>query len=272
MTRGLRTLASLPVLLAVACVQPAPATLDLPPRPSDAVSGSEFAASIEGLDLESRDDRIVEEILGGNVPDFLRRLATVRAGVGESTIEFLVTPDYLAVGSESDYLLVPMSPRAAQRLADRLHMSLPTARMVDTIWAAADVKMSPAPIPPSPAMTKVPVFLQHSDAVRSQRRESGEPMGSLVGGHKKDVVVTRSLRANPGRVAIYGWHRTDGTPIQPLYLGHTEDWVDYSHGIRLVARTVRVSGRAMDLWAVLRDPSLAAPISHEGAFLDEPAY
>lgn len=246
--------------------------LGLPPRPPDAPVGSDFARSVEGLDLEVRDERIVAEILAGNVPDWLRELRPARIeGEAGNVVELHVTPDYLAVGSASDYLLVPMTPRAAQRIADSLGMSLPTPKIVDAIWRHAALRLTPDPIPPSPAMTTVPVFLRHSDAVRAARREAEVSAGSLAAGHKKDVVVCAALAANPGRVAIYGWHEPDGEPIQPLYLGHTDDWVDYSHGIRLVSRAVLVDGEPLDLWEVLRDPALAQLLSGEGP-IDEPRY
>lgn len=58
----------------------------------------------------------------------------------------------------------------------------------------------------------------------------------------------------PNRVAIYGWHKMDGKPIQPLYTGHVNWYVDYSHGIRLVYRKIRIDGRWMDYTEVLQHP------------------
>jgi len=208
--------------------------LELPPRPPGAPSGSEFAATIRGLSLEAREERIVAEVLRGNVPGWLRALVPICAVEAGEAVELWVTPDYLAVGSAEDHLYVPMTPQSALRIADDLTMSLPTPEIVDAIWASAEVKLSPAPIPPSPEMTTVPVFLRHSNIVRAQRAEAAAPAGVLTAGHKKDVVDSPGLASNPGRVAIYGWHEPDGWPIQPLYLGHTDDWVDYSHGVRLV--------------------------------------
>ena len=49
---------------------------------------------------------------------------------------FFVAPDYLAVGTDEDYLLTPMTPMIAQRIADRLGCTLPTRKMVDDIYAA----------------------------------------------------------------------------------------------------------------------------------------
>jgi len=58
-------------------------------------------------------------------------------------------------------------------------------------------------------MTSVPVFYDHNLTIHAQRAAylPSHPLRALVGGHKKDVVVTPRLAANPGHVAIYGWHR-----------------------------------------------------------------
>jgi len=136
--------------------------------------------------------------------------------------------------------------------------------MVDAVWATADVRLEPLPIPPSPEMTTVPVFEAHGRMVATQWRDVSAPRGSLVSGHKKDVVITTALASLPSRVAIYGWHRLTGEPIQPLYTGHSEHWVDYSHGIRLVLREMTIDGTRRDLSEVLGDPGLAPLLSDEG--------
>ncbi|MBK8139831.1 MAG: hypothetical protein IPK57_01610 [Chitinophagaceae bacterium] len=48
----------------------------------------------------------------------------------------------------------------------------------------------------------------------------------------------------------------NGKPIQPLYTGHINWWVDYSQGIRLVYRQLKVEGKWMDYTVVLKDPVL----------------
>ena len=118
--------------------------------------------------------------------------------------------------------------------------------MVEAIWRAAPLKLEPVPIMPSKAMTTVPVFSQHTMMVREQRDGArvAYPFGTLVAGHKKDVVITPRLETTPDRVAIYGWQRKDGAVIQPLYLGHAATWADYSHGVRLVKRAMTVGGVA----------------------------
>jgi hypothetical protein len=100
--------------------------------------------------------------------------------------------------------------------------------------------------------------------VSAQRAILGEPLGALIAGHKKDLVITNRLWDNLARVAIYGWHRTDGRPIQPLSTVHGERYADYSHGVRLVSETAYVDGRATPLLDLLQDPQLSSALSDEG--------
>ncbi|MSU51346.1 MAG: hypothetical protein EXS37_20040 [Opitutus sp.] len=249
-------------VLGAACPAIADPGISLPPRPGNAPAGREVVARIASLDAAAREAVIVAEVKLGNVPDFWRRFVEVKLG----DASFLVAPDYLAIGSDHDYFLAPLSPAAAQAIADHTGCVLPTRKMVDAIYHAAPVKLPPLPIPPSAAMTSVAVFAEHNARVGEQRRAVGteHPAGALVAGHKKDVVLSPLLATKPDKVAIYGWHRPDGSAIQPLYLGHAATWVDYSHGIRLVRREITLRGAATTVDAVLADPALCAVLSDEG--------
>src|SRR5690606_20924745 len=138
--------------------------------------------------------------------------------------------------------------------------------------AAADAKMHPQPIPPSPEMITVPVFAHHNALVRAQRDASTNtrPLGALVAGHKKDVIISARIYTNFATaitkpVVIYGWHYPTGSPIQPLYNGHEETYADYSHGIRLVQMAMTANGVATSVTNVLTNPSLAPLLSDDGA-------
>ena len=76
-------------------------------------------------------------------------------------------------------------------------------------------------------------------------------------------------------MAIYGWHKLDGKPIQPLTIVHKETYVDYSHGVRLVRSEMSVDGKTMSVQRVLRDANFCGLLSDEGpiensAYLVEP--
>jgi hypothetical protein len=244
--------------------------LPLPPRATDAPDGDEFAKKISTLDLAQRDAAIADQFLAGNAPDFLRKFCAVAitnfADGKTNTATFFAAPDYLAVGSDENYFLAPISPSTAQQIAGKLNCVLPTRKMVDAIYAAAEVKLAPSPIPPSAAMTTVPVFAQHNETIRAQRLTltNARPLGALVAGHKKDVVISARLAGVTNKVAIYGWHQTNGVAIQPLYWGHVSWWVDYSQCIRLVSQTMLVNDEEKSVAEVLADPKLCGLISDEG--------
>ena len=248
--------------------------LPLPPRDTNAPAGVAFARQIAALDLAPRNQAIAAEFLAGNVPAFFRKFCPVTvtnvAGGATNVATFFAAPDYLAIGSDEDYFLAPVAPDTAQRIADQLDCLLPTRKMVDAIYAAAEVKLAPAPIPPSAAMTTVAVFAQHNQTVRDQRMAlaAAHPLGVLVAGDKKDVVVSARLAGVTNKVAIYGWHQTNGVPIQPLYLGHVWAWVDYSQGTRLVLQSVLVNGEKKSVAEVLADPRLCGLLSDEGVILN----
>jgi len=246
--------------------------LPLPPRPAGAPDGDAFSQKISVLDLGARDHEIAGAFLAGNAPDFFRKfcpvtVTNVSPDDGTTNIAtFFAAPDYLAIGSDTNYFFSPISPDTAQVIADRLDCTLPTRSMVNAIYAAARVQLEPFPIPPSAAMTTVPVFVEHNKTVWAQRMAMTNqfPLGDLVAGDKKDVVISRRLAVATNNVAIYGWHRPNGIAIQPLYLGHAWWWVDYSQGVRLVSRTMLVNGKATSVGDVLADPKLCGLISDEG--------
>ena len=175
------------VLLCLACDPGADAPLlDLPDRPDDAPGGAQVARDIRTLDLEAREERIYTEVAQGNVPTWLRQLGQVRL-TGEvdgrkHQVTLWVTTDYLAVGSDSDYFLIPLSPQMAQRIADLVGGSLPTPRIVDAVWASAGRHLAPIRIGPNEFMTTVRYFLRHDRLVRAQRMLHGVPPGVLVAG------------------------------------------------------------------------------------------
>lgn len=257
-------------------------TLPLPPRPSNALSGSAFVNVIWSMPREQREEQIYLQVMSGNVPDFMRQLksVTTSSNIGGTnyTATYFVIPEYLAVGSDSNYFLTPMTPLLAQRICNSLNCTLPTKKMVDQIYSGAPCKLRPQPIPPTPQMTTVPVFAQHNDSVKSIRFPviPQYPLGTLVGGTKKDVIISNRIYQNlnpnvPKPVVIYGWHQLNGTPIQPVYNGHEETYVDYSHGIRLVLDSVVVNGISKTFAQLLADPILCVLVSDEGTIL-KPYY
>ena len=100
--------------------------------------------------------------------------------------------------------------------------------------------------------------------IEAQARTLGVTRGTLVAGHKKDVVISNLLARTPGRIAIYGWHRPGGAPIQPLSTVHGACYEDYSHGIRLMSDVAWQEGTFRPIREILQDPAAVAVLSDEG--------
>jgi hypothetical protein len=246
---------------------PAELVASIPPRAALAPTGSQLVARLSSVSRAQRSREFVEQILRGNIPDALRRLRPVEttapgpAGAPVHAVVW-VMPDYLAVGSDEDFVRVPLGLEAALTVAKRFGFTLPTRKIVNTIHLQAQAKLDPMPMPAGDAMTSVAYLWAHNQTVSGQQR--GLPPGTLVSGTKKDVVITPRLAWFPGRVAIYGWLRPDGEAIQPLSTVHGARYADYSHGIRLVSDTIFVDGEPRSVFDVLEDPARVGLLSDEG--------
>jgi hypothetical protein len=248
----------------------------IPERPSQAAEGAQFARSIEHLGGAEREAAIRRELLAGNMPSFLRSLVPIRlsgrtAGGRIAHILLCVAPDYLAIGSDADFLYVPMRLTTALQIAQRLGFMLPTPRIVDAIYAQASVHLAPQPLPASESMRSSAYYRDHNALIEQQRAALGTAPGALTAGEKKDLVLTNRLWRFPDRVAIYGWHRAAGDPIQPLSTVHGWRYADYSHGARLISTRAWVDGIPRSLSELLQDRQLAGLISSEGVIANLPA-
>jgi hypothetical protein len=251
--------------------------LKLPQRSVDSIGGAAFVDRLQTLDLEQREAAILREITSGNFPEFLRRLKSVpipgkvRGPNGgterEVTASLQVMPDYLAVGSDADFVRIPVTPQTAQQIADRFGCILPTRKMADAIDQHAELHLQPHPL--TKDRESVATFLAHHRIIEQQR--AGKALGLLTIGTKKDIVLSPRIFERPNRLAIYGWRQLDRKPIQPLTIVHSDRYVDYSHGARLLLNAVEIDGQITKLTDVLADPNRCGLVSDEGP-MNPPAY
>jgi hypothetical protein len=241
----------------------------IPARQGTDLSASDVVRRMDGLSETDREGFIAEQLLRGNVPAFLRRAAAVTLSGALASgrivrITVCVLPDYLALGSDRDFLLVPLRLATALTVASFYGFVLPTRKIVDAIYQQAKVRLVPQPLPAADQMRSTGYYWRHNQAIQQQRASLGLPLGMLTAGHKKDLVITDRLWRNPERVAIYGWHQSSNKPIQPLSLVHGAQYADYSHGVRLVSTMAYVDGVAKPILEILEDPQLAPLLSDEG--------
>ena len=219
--------------------------------------------NLSHLNVRQREDSLVTFMSNGFMPAYNFRFKKVsyehKSASGKKyKISYWVSPDYLSIGSDDNFVRMPPTPQAVQTLADQFGCVLPTTKMVDYIYESANIKLPPIPL--TEHRDSLPTFIKHHNLI--QKQLNGKiPLG-IVAGIKKDVVQSIAVVNNPkpNRVAIYGWHKLDGKPIQPLYTGHVDWYVDYSHGIRLVYEKMLINNKVYFVKDVLNIPELARSI------------
>ena len=291
----------------------------IPPRPGDALSGTRIMETVQSMlgdvqsiskeELVRRRARVerffLEQVEAGNVPDFMRpenwREVSVETTAGGRRIEATVRvcPDYLAIGSNSDFVRIPLNPLTAQRIADRFGLSLPTPRLVDVIDTEAkrtsstdkDGKPHTGMIPfiaaPSVARrvtdpsTGRPAserwnnqrygnyegrWMLSAEFMREQSRMIDEAVASagnppFRSGHRKDVVYDPLAlqRAGEGGKPVVIYR----PGIQPLSNIHNELYSDYSHGIRFLDSSVRLRITEADGRRSEERMSMQAVLNHQ---------
>jgi hypothetical protein len=249
----------------------------IPPRSTAAPTGSAFLSATRKASLDEREKLLVSEILAGNVPDFLRSFVDVPMSSAHHRAVVCVLPDYLALGRDDDFFRVPLRPAASQEIATAFGCLLPTRKTVLAVFAAGThvgfkgQRKRAACVD----MDCNECFAQFHRAIESGRQAAGAPLGVLVAGHMKDVIVTNAIHRNVVRgrrpVMIFGaWYAGEKQPIQPAVPVHDARYVDYSHGARLVSETVTVDGVERPLDGALADPSLVGLFAD--AVIPDPRY
>lgn len=251
----MRYLAVLVFILCITSCNSRYSYLKIATPPAVQMGGSVFYKTIAASEWKERESLAVKQILSGNIPSFLKKFISITSVITDSTgnkhtAVLYVAPDYLSIGTDEDWARVPLTPMAAQKIADSFNCFLPTKKIVDLVYENALIKLEPVPM--FAYRDSSVTMWQHHLIIEGQRKNKKR----LIAGIKKDVVISGKISrdARPNREAIYGWHQLNGKPIQPLYTGHVNWWVDYSHGIRLIYRKIKVDGKEMDYTAVLQHP------------------
>ncbi len=239
--------------------------LDLPPRSNNAETGSQFCERVAKLEHREREKEVVKSILSGNVPMKSRDMAGIKvslSGKDELTghATYYVMRDYMAIGSDEDYVRMPLTPNSAMQICDRTNCLLITEKISDDVYSAAECRVEPHPM--TSDREQVSAFVIHNNAIEDAIHDHGE--SPLVAGIKKDLVITNRLKEKSHRVAIYGWHYSDGRIIQPLYVGHVDWYTDYSHGLRLMSNRMLIDGTPWDVREVLMHDTYNELLSREG--------
>lgn len=260
---------------------------DITPR-----SVSEFVRAHEQTRHSVMENELINQISYGNVPTRLRKLRPISLKTLDKNglkhkVTFFALPDYLTLGEDGEGLVIPMTLRAAKVVAKNLGLIFPTKKMVDLIFEASSVKI-PGSIqrefPSAGASNKEILesyFVTHNYIVDfmlklpQEKYEQAMRGEIFIAGAKKDLVLAPGIDKNSKMEAIYGWFMKRTGPRgkdiykvqQPLFLGHSGLYCDYSHGIRLIHPTVLVDDKEVPLEKILSDSNLHVLLSDYGRSL-----
>lgn len=241
---------------------------------------SPFYEQMRTLSFEDREALIYKEITSGNIPGYLKGFVTIKSVQRDTKghkhkVVIFVKSDYLSIGNDNCSFIIPMGPVTAQMIADAFDCSLPTPKVVDLIYKNSKLKLEPFNYIPRGNRNETPDILNdHSRVIFAQIRAAGYKPGVFVAGTKKDIVISSKLSdsVRTKNVTIYGWHKPDGKAIQPVYNGHIETYVDYSHGVRLISNRVTIDGKDYNYRDVLKNPLLHSLLSDEPEPLQKRSY
>ncbi|MCC7432171.1 hypothetical protein IT412_01460 [Candidatus Peregrinibacteria bacterium] len=254
----------------------------LPERPSNAPTGSQFMAAMDRLgNMNDKDNQhkmeeyILAEISRGNIPSFCRpeRMKTITmSGPDGTKVSFKTSLDYMAIGSDEDYIRVPMTPLLAQAIAKKYNLAMPTKEMAKAIYDKADVKIEPGGLVRALHAKEDQLKMQGNDFIRAHNARIAKLLGPeglkklqqgqiLVAGHQKDPILSSYAEKNPKRLDFFGYY-VNGKPVQDNP-AHEDDYRDYSHGTRFSDGTITVrnsdgSTKEIALYDALKDPKYAS--------------
>ncbi|HVI41041.1 MAG TPA: hypothetical protein VM577_10295 [Anaerovoracaceae bacterium] len=223
----------------------------------------------------AREELIYNEIIKSGPPKQL--IPVTVDGPNGTKITYNVMPDYVML----DGIRVTMAPYTAQKVADHFGMMLPTDKMSQQIYNAADTKVRANPLS-SGGYTGADgkqysaqdviqhrigagdAALKYNDLTNQEiekAKQSGKDLG-LIAGHGKDILQPMARSNDP---SIGGWHGKDGKALQPYgspHKGEAGSHTEYGLYTRLIGNNAKVTmpdGRVVDtsVQKLLNDPEMA---------------
>ena len=243
-----------------------------------AILGSEFVQKYSRSSPGAWEQAALDEVRAGSMTPWPAVAVTLTDGSDTAVLQ--VQSDVFAIGSLADHVRMPLTTPYAQAIANLSGALLPTPWIEYAIWRAAPAKLTPTSMVPNQG-ANLEQYAKHSRIIDEQLAARSVEPGTLVAGIKKGVVIANFYK--PGKVLLFGWYRAfltdkgvvtntpapdvfdDGKsmgaenrqPIQPKSNVHAEGYVDYSHGIRLIASTCLVNGETWETIKLYQHPTLS---------------
>lgn len=244
---------------------------DEPAAASPETPGSEWLKEYAKVDLDDEPARhrlVLEQVAKGNMPDTWDNWVTVTVwGPKGTVVEFDVSPHGLRIGTNSDWVEVPMDGPHFAAAAEILGHKLATAWMVEQTYlqakkdggvahyyAAAEIALAMGDkdwkrnSPNGRKMKGPGFFRQRSMLLHNWLEERDLGGDSLVSGYFKAVVPPIDGLTRRHGLEMVGGYDDLGEKVQSISGGfHHLTFFDYSHNIRLAKSEMRVDGRTMSM-------------------------
>jgi hypothetical protein len=254
--------------------KPQPAPQPAPPGP--VTSGNPFGLS-QGI--ADREGQILTHIGNGNVEHQWWPLDYTTSDGHQIHVE--ISRRALALNDGTNRLMVSMTYKGQQKIADMIGGSMLTTRLADEIWKHAQKKLgviNQNAWVTDGSMGHTDRMYQQSDII--QGKVGGAD--GLVGNEGKDWVITRRFwtppqGTNDGSKSVhnsanFGWygagsgHSPGGELVmQSIGLVHDMNHADYSQLSRFVRQgSLTIDGQPWDWGAALADPTVSKYIQDEG--------
>ena len=269
------------------------------------MTGSEFLAQMKDVRIPMLSKLGLAEMLKGNMPPFLdQRIACHTEAVidgGYYKLTYYVKPNYLAIGTDADFILWPLSIIDLQNFCDAFVMTaasdptdksskyfIPPKKIVFNNWLASTCKIPPQALGASDQMTwpvkigeeqarinaaMIKAGCQITDFSRAKKAYISAPNMANTGGPTKEGVLhftgwygTQQIIPNERKVGEWNGQTVYGVQGGDDTGGHEASYADYSHGCDVVYYDCDVNGMAFEFDQICTHPKLHVLVSDQGPF------
>jgi hypothetical protein len=258
------------------------------PAPGPVVDPFDLSPSIG-----TREGQILSAVQAGHIDHDWVPISWSACG-HQATVQ--VSRRALALAHNGQRVIVSVSFKLAQQIADLAGATLLTTRVADEIHKQAQAKLSPQfqPWDQDGSMSQTKRMLQYSGLIDGQL--SGASALGLVSNEGKDWVLSRRFFLPPAGTGVekpqgqkgsrhnsanFGWYggaaAGSSSPgglkvIQSIGLTHDRAHVDYSQLLRLMKDPIIVDGQTRTIADVLADPAVSCVLQDEGGVIPAPRH
>ncbi len=255
------------------------------PENPGTITGTEFMRRANQLgDMNDKANQrkmeiLIEQLVDmGCIPSFCRpeNGKKICMSDGKIKVTFRAALNYLAIGTDKDYRLVPITAILAQRLSLKYNWGLPTGPMTDEIYNKADIKLRGIGyLTGKPGSRKLHeqnmemqrnTYLERHDAdIKKMLGPEGLAKlqnGELADGHKKAIIASAIAVGNPNGPLDFRGLYTDGKHPTQYNPSHEHSYRDYAQGFRAIGGDVEIESEETghkemrSYYDALRDPKI----------------